>query len=151
RTKTLANYQEDTSAMGRIWTTQAGWQMFKRSPWLGLGAGTFALNYPAYAPFDAETDIVAMAPHNSFIQVLAEDGLFALVGFVVAVLGGFWLTRRHAEAWDPIAAGAAGLQGSIVAFLLSSLTGGIAETWPIYWSLGMAAALPRVRAAAMKP
>src|SRR5262249_27135815 len=48
RTKTLASYQEDTSAMGRIWTTQAGWKMFLQSPWGGLGAGTFAVNYPAF-------------------------------------------------------------------------------------------------------
>jgi hypothetical protein len=86
-----------------------------------------------------------MASHNSFIQVLAEDGLFAFLGFVVAIIAGFVLTRQHAAGSDPIAAGAAGVQAAILAFLLSSLTGGIAETWPIYWCLGMAAALPRIR------
>ena len=151
RTKTLTDYREDTSAMGRIWTTQAGWKMFMTAPWGGLGAGTFAINYPSYAPAEAETDIAAMAPHNSFIQVLAEDGLFALAAYLLAVGAGFWLSRRHGEGDDPLAAGAAGIQGAILAFVLSSLTGGIAETWPIYWALGMAAALPRIREALHAP
>jgi O-antigen ligase len=151
RTKTLTDYREDTSAMGRIWTTQAGWKMFLTAPWGGLGAGTFAMNYPSYAPPDAETDIAAMAPHNSFIQVLAEDGLFALAAYLLAIGAGFYLSRRHGEGDDPLAAGAAGIQGAILAFVLSSLTGGIAETWPIYWALGMAAALPRIREALHAP
>jgi O-antigen ligase len=131
--------------MGRIWTTQAGLNMFVKSPWGGMGAGTFAVNYPSFAPMDAETDIAAMAPHNSFIQVLAEEGLFGFAGFLIAIIAGFWLTRWHAQESDPVAAGAAGLQGSLIAFFLSSLTGGLAVSWPIYWTLGMAAALPRIR------
>lgn len=146
RTKTLTDYREDTSAMGRIWTTQAGLNMFVKAPWGGMGAGTFAVNYPSFAPIDAETDIAAMAPHNSFIQVLAEEGLFGFVGFLIAIIAGFWLTRWHAAGeFDPVAAGAAGLQGALIAFFLSSLTGGLAVSWPIYWTLGMAAALPRIR------
>jgi O-antigen ligase len=92
-----------------------------------------------------------MAPHNSFIQVLAEDGLFALAAYLLSVCAGFWLSRRHGEGDDPLAAGAAGVHLAILAFLLSSLTGGIAETWPIYWALGMAAALPRIREAVQAP
>src|SRR5262249_18475072 len=75
RTQTLAQYQEDTAAMGRIWTFQAGWKMFQASPWGGLGAGTFAEAYPSFAPMEAVDNAAAQAAHNSFMQVLAEEGL----------------------------------------------------------------------------
>ncbi len=145
RTRTLTQYQDDVSAMGRIWTTEAGLKMFMHSPWGGMGAGTFVANYPSYAPIEAADNASAMAAHNSFVQILAEEGLFALCGFVVAVAFGLWLTRRQAEADHMVDAGAAGVQGGMLAFVLSSLTGGIALSWPIYWCLGMAAALPRIR------
>jgi O-antigen ligase len=141
RTETLAAYQEDVSAMGRIWTMQAGWKMFLARPFSGLGAGTFVQAFPGYAPLEASG---AMAAHNSFIQVLAEGGLGALAGFLVALGAGLTALRRAARGHRELSAPAWALGGAMLAFVMSSLTGGIALSWPIYWVLGMAAALPRL-------
>jgi O-antigen ligase len=141
RTSTLANYSEDASAMGRIWTMQAGWRMFLHRPWGGMGAGTFALAFPSYGPQDAT---YAMAAHNSFVQVLAEDGLFALVAFVIAIAAAAAKLRwQVSQRVEPMVAA---LSCGLVAFVLSSLTAGIALSWPIYWTLGLCCTLPIVGA-----
>jgi O-antigen ligase len=143
---------------------QAGWKMFLAAPFGGLGAGTFALAYPSYAPIEAIDNASAMAAHNSFVQVLAEDGLFGLAAFMAALAAAFAYTRRAMRAsphdapnggpdhereqerdHEHARTAAGATQGALLAFVLSSLTGGIALSWPIYFALGVAAALPRLR------
>jgi O-antigen ligase len=138
RAHTVVTWEDDPSAMGRIWTLQAGWKMFYAHPFLGLGAGTFMLAFPSYAPLAAAG---GMAAHNSFVQVLAELGMGALAAFSCALAGAFAACRRAARSWPAFAAPAAGVQAALLGFVMSSLTGGIALSWPLYWLLGLSAAM----------
>src|SRR5262249_18447683 len=128
-------------AMGRIWTLKAGLRMTYAHPWGGVGAGSFIPQFASYAPLEAPP---GMAPHNSFVQVMAENGIFALAAFVTALACAVAASARAARAAPHLGAAAAGLQAALLGFVLSSMTGGIALSWPLYWVLGLSAALPRI-------
>ena len=66
------------SAYGRLEAWHAGFQMFKQSPFFGVGMGMF-------------TDFYERTAHNSFVLVMAELGFFGLFFFV----GMFWLPLKR--------------------------------------------------------
>lgn len=77
RISTIKTYEEDESAMGRIWAWQAAWQMAKDRPLTGVGLRNFV---SAYSNYHWSPPKVA---HNSYLQLLAECGFVALVIFLV--------------------------------------------------------------------
>src|SRR5438876_11134658 len=106
---------------------------------LGVGAGAFMPAYNQYAPGDAGP---ARAAHSSFAMVAAELGLPALAIFGLALVGGLLALGRVARRAPPRNAKLArGLQTGIFGFIVCSLTGGYAFTWPLYFVLGIAAAI----------
>ena len=100
------------SARGRIWMWAVTWTMIRDAPWGGHGLGTFGLQFPLYqarafsqawsAPFIANASFTSY-PHNDYLQLWAELGLFGLLAFGALI----WivLKRGRVLAGDPVALG----------------------------------------------
>lgn len=67
----------DFTGRGEVWL--AGLDIFQTNPLLGTGAGTFLLAVEAVSNF-------SKAPHNTFISILAEQGLVGTVIFTLILL-----------------------------------------------------------------
>jgi O-antigen ligase len=149
RARTTLDYQEDASAQGRIDAWRTGINIMKGRPLTGVGAGAFPLAWGEFAPGDAGE---ARTAHNTFIQVVGETGIpsFALfVGAIALGLLGLTRTAKMAAALgtpdgDRIAIVARSVAIGLAAFVSCSLTGGLAYTWPLYFLLGLAAAVPMI-------
>jgi O-antigen ligase len=100
------------SMRGRIWMWAVTWTMIRDAPWGGHGLGTFGLQFPLYqarafsrgwsAPFIANASFTSY-PHNDYLQLWAELGLFGLLAFGALI----WivLKRGRVLAGDPLALG----------------------------------------------
>jgi O-antigen ligase len=129
----------DISTQGRIDAWRTALRMVYDRPLLGVGAGAFVLGYAIYAPGDAGPPLTA---HNSFAVLASELGLPALAVFACALVASFRALRRVARAAPPRSATMArGLQTAIFGFVVCSMVGSYAFSWPIYFCFGMAAAL----------
>jgi O-antigen ligase len=138
RAETTLDYQEDASAQGRIDAWRTGLNVLAERPLSGVGAGAFALAWPEFAPGDAGPPRSA---HNTFVQIVGELGLPALVLFAGALVAA--AAGLGGAGDDPICAS---VRVALVGFASCSLTGGYAFSWPLYLLLGLAAALARIRA-----
>lgn len=71
----------DASSQGRmrIWT--AGIKLFKARPWFGWGYGEFPRHIGIYDPY-----IASMDPHNLYLSIASEMGVFALVAFLFILM-----------------------------------------------------------------
>jgi len=115
RMGTIRTYQEDTSAMSRIWTWITLWNAAVDHPLTGVGfmADNQAV-FQRYAPLDGQWHIFAGAvyvAHSIYFQILGEHGFVGLGLFLL-----LWLTtwvsanrvsrraREHAEfaSWMPL-------------------------------------------------
>lgn len=129
----------DASAQGRIDAWRAALRMVYAEPILGVGIGAFVVGYERHAPGDAGP---ARAAHNSFAMVAAELGLPALAIFLIALVGAFLGLGTAAKRASPRGAALArGFQIALFGFVVCSLTGGYAFTWPLYFCLGISAAI----------
>ncbi|WP_216320688.1 O-antigen ligase family protein [Deinococcus aestuarii] len=85
RYSTLSNYQSADTWAGRLGIWQGGLQMVAHYPWLGVGAGNFAVLSPEYSLAAAHLDFLrpgGAVAHNMFLSILAELGVVGLVLFV---------------------------------------------------------------------
>ena len=74
---------EEFSNAGRVWLTEQAVQIIKDHPVLGVGAGTFILEYARHAPYGYLIEPV----HNLPLLVVAELGLAgALIGIGLGLL-----------------------------------------------------------------
>ena len=96
RMDTITHYQQNTSAMNRIevwkWTLR-----FAESHPLGGGFNTFyvdVVHVPQLDPSQPAYVIHGLAFHNSFMEVLGEQGFPGLAIFVTLVVG-TWLSLRR--------------------------------------------------------
>jgi putative inorganic carbon (HCO3(-)) transporter len=71
-----------SSTQHRIHVWTAGWRMFLDRPLLGQGYNTFMANY---ARFRVPQDSGVWYAHNSYLQIAAESGIFALISFLWVV------------------------------------------------------------------
>ncbi len=118
RAATIAEFQEDASAMGRLRAWDVAWRMFLDHPILGVGPRNVMLVYRQYD--DADYTRVA---HSSYFQLLAECGLPGLALFL-ALIGTslLQLHRLASSRGDPwVATHARMLQIAIVAYCTGSL------------------------------
>lgn len=144
RTQASTAYGEDVSARGRLDAWRTGIAIARERPFTGVGAGAFMIAWPEFAPGDAGE---ARTQHNTFIELLSELGIPALLLFIVAVGGAALGMRRAGRARGALLPFARGVQCGLCGFAVCSLWGGIAWTWPIYLLLGLAFAVRRVAAA----
>jgi O-antigen ligase len=74
---------KDGSSIVRIGIWQAGWNMFKASPWLGLGLGTFMFNFK---DFVEDKSLYIAYAHNCYLQISAETGIIGLISFLLILI-----------------------------------------------------------------
>jgi O-antigen ligase len=140
RMESSMSHGEDMSARGRVDAWRTGLAIAADRPWTGVGAGAFVVAWPDYAPGDAGA---ARTEHNTFIQLIGELGIPALLLFVIALVAGVLGISRAAR--DPrLAPYARGVQCGLAGFAVCSLWGGIAFTWPVYLLLGFSLAAARL-------
>jgi O-antigen ligase len=145
RAQTTFAYQQDASAQGRIDAWRTGVNVMKARPITGVGAGAFPLAWAEFAPGDAGP---ARTAHNTYVQVIAETGVPSFLlsaGALAAALIGLGRAARVAKGAPDeaqrraIVARAA--QVGLGGFASCSLTGGHAYSWPLYFLLGLSAAV----------
>jgi O-antigen ligase len=141
RTQEATAYGEDISARGRIDAWRTGLNIAKEHPFTGVGAGAFMIAWPEFAPGDAGE---VRTQHNTFIQLLSELGIPALVLFLGALLGALLGMRRASKLQSTLQPYARGIQCGLIGFAICSIWGGIAFSWPIYLLLGLAFAARRI-------
>lgn len=121
RLSTITTYAEDESAYSRVEFLRVGLRMAKDRPWLGVGFGMENQQalLPRYHP-----GRVNQVLHNTYLQILVDSGVFALILYAAMLLGAiFWLglsTRRVRKLAPELAAYPAAFQTSLVAFAVGS-------------------------------
>lgn len=137
RMNTIANYEADASAMGRVRIWEASWLLAVSRPLTGTG---FRAPYYQEVVNQVAPNVTARAVHSIYFEILAEHGFPAFVVWLSMTLAAAFyawrlvrLTRRRPDlAW----AGDLGrmVQVSIVAYL----TGGAflsLSYWDYYWTI----------------
>src|SRR5262245_11816833 len=83
----------------RMHALEAGLEMFRRHPWLGIGLGNFPAESPRYMS-------VPLWAHNSYLDVAVTLGIFGLLAFLVWLLSGMEMVARAARLWGIATRGA---------------------------------------------
>ena len=83
RLDTIDDFNKYQSNTERILIWQSAWNMFKDHPVLGVGLGQYTENYREkyVSPLAKEPHLTHA--HNNFMQMLAENGIIGLAGFVI--------------------------------------------------------------------
>ena len=125
----------------RMHALEAGWEIFRSHPWLGIGLGNFSAESPRYMS-------VPLWAHNSYLDVAVTLGIFGLLAFLTWLLSGMEMVARAARLWriagrgaDSTLAVSIGLSFGVIC--LAALTLDLAFH-PIVWTLlGLANAARR--------
>ncbi len=113
----LVEIDDDNFAIiERLAHWDAAWQMFSRSPWLGVGIGQYAVVYPEVA-LPRWQDPLGHA-HNYYLHTLAETGLLGLAAYLTLLASALALAWRRTRAAGPwpraLALGALGMLGHLL-------------------------------------
>ncbi len=116
------------SLQRRQYAVEVAFDMFKESPFVGVGMGNWAV-----ARFLSDPGRFTGSPHNSYLLALTEGGVFCLIGFLV-VLWGTWRNLRAAEAYvtargSPLADLAWIVKASKVSFVVLVFFSMFADLW----------------------
>jgi O-antigen ligase len=96
RMQTIANYQEEGSAMGRIVAWKAGARMAMRYPVTGVGSGHFpvALGTEFRPPEFGDQNLPWLTAHSMYFLVLGELGLPGIICFLGLLAANFRRATR---------------------------------------------------------
>jgi O-antigen ligase len=140
RNETVATFEQDASAMGRVYAWQVASRISMDKPLLGVGAGSFRFAWPLYAPPEARRAYVA---HNIFLDVIGELGFVGLLFFLVfaggATGGAFEASRDEEIGWL-----ARALSASMAGYLVCDLFSGYILSAHLYVLFGLAASAHRI-------
>lgn len=140
RNESVAQFQQDESARGRIHAWEVASNISTDRPLLGVGVGAFKYAWPLYARFEAKRAYVA---HNIFLDVIGELGFVGLLFFLVfaggATGGAFNVPNQEDHAWM-----ARGLAASMVGYLICDLFSGYILSSHLYVLFGLAASAERM-------
>lgn len=101
RMRTIANYQADGSAMGRIAAWHAAIQMCLDHPSWGVGAGMFPVSFGTiYRPAEHMPWLTA---HSMYFLLLGELGIPGVVVLLGLIFGNLRANRRLMQARDAVA------------------------------------------------
>ena len=75
------------------------WNVIQSHPWLGVGAGNYALVTREYYTYDvgAQAEVYDKIVHNAYLGIWAESGIFALIcyiGVMAAAIFKAWTCYR---------------------------------------------------------
>jgi len=110
---------------------RSAWDMFKRSPIIGIGPRTFAIIYQSEYSFMARGGSAskAMVVHSGFLEVLVENGLVGFIVFSGLIVTTFVLYRRNRQLCQLPSLRAYQLLNELYeAWFLALLVGGAFET-----------------------
>lgn len=139
RASTISEYEEDSSARGRLNAWETSWRVSLDYPWTGVGPNNLQVVHSRYSP---EPDRFRVS-HNAYLQLLSECGWPALLLFLAALGTTLWrlqtLRGKTTHAWAEVYARM--LQISLFAYLLGSMFLNTAYSELIYELIGAAVAL----------
>jgi len=149
RSQGFSDIQDDSTFEMRIATSQAGLEMFRDHPLLGVGPGCSVVAWPLYAPPGIRTR-GALITHNTFIQALSETGFPGFLAFFSFVGFAIWKARklRLRRSSGNVGTLANGLEIAIWGFAVCGLSAGIMLTWFPYILAGLVSAARRIPEAA---
>lgn len=75
---------------------QTAFQMAEQSPWWGFGFNGFR-DFMSITSLNDPTAYKGLHPHNFYLEVLSEGGIFSLIPFIGSVLTLFWWARKHPD------------------------------------------------------
>ena len=96
RMSTIATYEQDTSAMSRIVVMKAAIDVWRTHPYFGVGMGTESF-LAAARPFVEGTLGEGFVAHNSYLQMLAQCGIFAFLVYLFMLISVLWRAVRSAR------------------------------------------------------
>jgi len=139
RARSIQNYEEDGSALGRINAWQTSWRVFLDYPLTGVGPNNLAAVFQRYQPGEDRFRVA----HNAYFQLLAECGLPALLLFLGAIGVTWWRLQRLRGGTAPpwIEVQARMLQISIAGYLVGSMFLNTAYSELIYYLIGLSVGL----------
>ena len=113
------------------------------NPLLGVGTGQYGIRSPEYVR-NEPLGIRRPVAHNSYLEVLAEDGVIAFAAFIAFLFGSWRLlivARRHAIAHDDETGArlATAAQASFIVAVVAANFLSVQITVPL-WLLGAMAA-----------
>jgi O-antigen ligase len=75
---------DNGSADARLMMWKLAWNMIKAHPWLGVGAGNYALMTRDYYTPDVGSPeaVLDIQVHNAYLNMWAESGIFALLCYL---------------------------------------------------------------------
>lgn len=134
RAGSIANFQDDPSAVARLAAWETSWRVFLDYPLLGVGPDNLQVVYWRYSPEGAQFRVA----HNAFLQILSECGLPALL-LLLALFGVSFVRlerlRRGPVPWAATHAGM--LQVSMLAYVAGSMFLSLAFLELIYHLLAL--------------
>jgi O-antigen ligase len=99
-------YKPSVTYRGDYW--QAGIEMFKNSPWFGVGLDAYGDYYRTERTLEATLrrgpTKVSNAAHNVFIDIAATAGIFALLAYLLVIYVGMraaWRVSKRITGFDP--------------------------------------------------
>lgn len=118
---------DEGSASSRIPLIRLAFHMIEQHPWFGVGANNFGINISRYATPEFNADWLYTV-HNRYILIWAEDGIGALVAFVIFLLGTLrngWRCRQISDrALALLSVGLmAGVLGQMIHMMVDILNG----------------------------
>lgn len=142
RTETIATFEEDASALGRIHAWQTAGNILAARPLTGVGEGAFVAAWATYAP--PEAGARAYVAHNVFLEVAAELGIVALVGFAVLAAGTLAGAFSASRSGSPVREEARGIVAALAGYLVCQLFAGYLLSFFLFLFMGLAAAADRI-------
>jgi probable O-glycosylation ligase (exosortase A-associated) len=143
RMATIQDYEEDSSAIGRIEIWKAAVNIWRDYPLLGVGGRNL------YLIADRYTSHVLVA-HSTFFQILSEEGLvgillfFGLIGIAVLNLGKMIKKYRPPSANEQIYHYALTARLSLLGVLICCFFQSKAEHEFLYWPIAVLVALETI-------
>ncbi|MFQ3663309.1 MAG: O-antigen ligase family protein [Chloroflexaceae bacterium] len=117
---------ENFAVVERMAHLQAGWNMFRSRPWLGVGPGNYSVAYERTPGPDAPTFSVRPwygsrgHAHNYYLHIAAEAGVVGLTAYLLLIGAVMAQALRAARAargwlWSGVAAGGLGVVVAVAA------------------------------------
>jgi probable O-glycosylation ligase (exosortase A-associated) len=139
RTSSIANYEEDGSAQGRLNAWKTSWRVFLDYPVFGVGPANLEAVFFRYSPDNSRFRVT----HNAYLQLLAECGLPGLLLFLGAIGAALWRLQRlrtvTALPWVEVQARM--LQISLLGYMAGAMFLNMAYAELLYTLLGLTVSL----------